>query len=550
MHTSWLDRALERKTTRRAFLIGAGVSTAGFAFGQVRFHRTLAAPTFATDPFTLGVASGDPAPDGFVIWTRLAPDPLNDGGGMPSEDVEVHWQVATDDAINNVVQEGTMFAEPEWAHTIHVEVTGLEPDRPYWYRFTAGDAVSPIGRTRTAPAAGALPDRFRFAFVSCQRWTDGFYSAYRDIAAQDLNLVVHLGDYIYEERISNGVGPRKPDLSADVRAEPTTLAHYRLRYTLYKLDPNLQAAHQQTPWVVTWDDHEVANDYANDNAPPRRDPKEFLQRRAAAYRAYYEHQPLRWETIPAGPFSQLYRRLAFGDLLAMNVLDTRQYRSFPTGRCSDTEHAANGGYCAASLDPERTILGAAQKRWLFDGFTTTTARWPVVANQVFFSRRNTNPTAAKPSYGDVGDKWDGYAAERDEVVRTMAAIGAQKPFNPIVITGDIHSNWVYDIKADWDRLDSAPTVGTEFVGTSISSEGNTRGNAILQCGGTAANPHQHFYNDNRGYVLCAVMPDRWQTDYRAVASVSDPNAPASTIATFVVEQGKPGVQQNGTCGPA
>jgi alkaline phosphatase D len=193
-------------------------------------------------------------------------------------------------------------------------------------------------------------------------------------------------------------------------------------------------------------------------------------------------------------------------------------------------------------------MGAAQKRWLLEGLATTTARWPVLANQVFFSRRNLNPTTAKPSYGDTGDKWDGYAAERDEVVHAMAAIGVQKPLNPIVITGDIHSNWVYDIKADWDRPDSAPAIGTEFVGTSISSEGDTRGIPIVQCGGTAANPHQQFYNDNRGYVLCTVMADHWQTEYRAVSSISDPNARAATIATFVVDQGKPGAQQNGACG--
>ncbi len=543
----WLDAAIERQTTRRAFLIGTGVGAAGFAFGQARLHRTLAAPTFATDPFTLGVASGDPAPDGFVLWTRLAPDPLVTGGGMTAEDVEVRWQVATDDAMRAVVQESTLLAQPEWAHSIHVEVAGLEPDRSYWYRFAAGEATSEIGRTRTAPAAGTLPQRFRFAFASCQRWPDGFYTAYRDMAAQELDLVVHLGDYIYEGGITNGVGPRKPDLAAEVRAEATTLARYRLRYALYKRDPHLQAAHRNAPWLVTWDDHEVVNDYANDNAPPRRDPREFLNRRAAAYRAYYEHQPLRWGTIPAGPDAQLYRRLAFGDLLAFNMLDTRQYRSFPTLTCPESEHAANGGYCAASRDPERTILGAAQKRWLLDGLATTTARWPVLANQVVFSRWNLNADPRTPSYGGSGDKWDGYAAERDAVVRAMAAIGARRPLDPIVITGDIHSNWVYDIKADWDRLDSAPAVGTEFVGTSISSEGDVRGIPIIRCGGTAANPHQRFYNDSRGYVLSTATPDRWLTQYRAVASVSDPNVPATTIATFVAERGKPGAQQDGAC---
>src|SRR2546430_1703983 len=230
-----------------------------------------------TDPFTLGVASGDPSPDGAVLWTRLAPDPLH-GGGMPAQPVDVAWQIARDDAMKDVARSGTAKALPDLAHSVHVEVTGLESDRPYWYRFRAAGAESPVGRTRTTPALGAAPQTFRFAFASCQNYTQGYYTAHANLAREDLDAVVFLGDYIYE-------GTARGNLVRDYerRGWSYSLADYRDRYAQYKTDKDLQAAHAAFPWIVTWDDHEVENNYAGgiDKEDPRN--KAALAERAAGY---------------------------------------------------------------------------------------------------------------------------------------------------------------------------------------------------------------------------------------------------------------------------
>ena len=294
---------------RRSFLFAATAALAA--------PRLWASPAFTAYPFTLGIASGAPLPDGVVLWTRLAPAPL-DGGGLPPAAIEVRWEVADDEGFRRIVGSGTTLAEPLLAHSVHVEVSGLAPARWYWYRFMAGDAVSPVGRTRTAPTAGAAVDRLRFAFASCQQYEQGFYAAHRHLAAEDLDLVVFLGDYIYESswgsrHVRKHEGP-----------EPTTLEQYRNRYARYKSDPDLQRSHAVFPWLVTWDDHEVDNDYANDRAEDL-DP-DFLVRRAAAYQAYWEHMPLRTGARPNGPHMQLYGRHEFGRLARVHVLDGRQYR--------------------------------------------------------------------------------------------------------------------------------------------------------------------------------------------------------------------------------
>lgn len=477
---------------------------------------------FAANPFSLGIASGDPLPNGVVLWTRLAPDPLH-GGGMPPEPVTVLWQLAADESMRRVVKQGTAVALPELAHSVHVEVDGLEPDRWYWYRFRAGSFTSPVGRTRTAPAPGARVERFRFAFASCQNWQDGYYGAYQHMAKEDLDLVVHLGDYIYESAVRENAVRRHDG------PEPVTLEAYRRRYALYKSDPDLQAAHRAFPWIVTPDDHEVQNDYAGSH-PQRGDPAIFLLRRAAAYQAYYEHQPLRHTSIPHGPDIQLYRRLRFGSLVEFNVLDTRQYRS-PQPSCQESERL--DGFCPAALDPHQTILGAAQRRWLLDGLTHSTARWNVLANQVIFAQHDQQ---AGPGREFNGDKWDGYVADRQAVLDLLAQ---GKSGNVVVITGDIHQNRVYDLKADFNDPES-PTVGAEFVGTSISSGGDVAPNTIYS---SSDNPHLRFRNSNRGYVRCEVTPSRWQADYRVVSTVRSRNATLTTLASFVVEDGRPGVQR-------
>lgn len=537
-----LQQRLGQRTTRRRFVFASAMSGALLATGGRATAQT--PPSFGRDPFSLGVASGDPAADGFVLWTRLAPDPLTPGGGMPTQPVDVQWQVGSDDQMRNIVQRGTASASPDWAHSVHVEVSGLEPNRWYWYQFKAGDAVSPIGRTRTAPAAGTTLDQFKFAFASCQKWSEGYFSAYRDLAAHDIDLVVFLGDYIYEYTIFGGV--RKESLPNAVRAQTRSLKQYRLRYSLYKTDPELQKVHASYPWIVTWDDHEVMNDYAGDQTFPDSPVDEFLLRRAAAYQAYYEHQPLRATAKPKGSHLLLYRRLSYGDLLHFHVLDTRQYRSPLALSCDEEERAKHDGYCAIELDPKRTMLGATQKQWLLDGLKQSTAQWNVLAQQVLMAEFNTGPNPAEPSFGGTrGDKWDGYAVERDEIVRTMAGIAQQRPFHPVVLTGDYHRNIVNDLKTDWSDPSKKSVIGSEFLVTSVSSEGDDPlkkdGKFSTRCGDTAANPHQVFYDNHRGYVLCNVTADSWQVDYRALPSVAKPDQPAFTLASFTTEANNPGV---------
>ncbi|MGH2530790.1 MAG: alkaline phosphatase D family protein [Thermomicrobiales bacterium] len=532
---------------RRTFIVTAA---AGLALprGAVLSWQ---GPPFSANPFALGVASGDPAADGFVIWTRLAPEPLVVGGGVPSEPIELRWQIATDEGMSQVVNEGTSTADPAWAHAVHVEVDGLEPDRWYWYQFKAGSEISPVGRSRTAPPSGARTDAFRFAFASCQNWSDGFYVAYRDMVAQDLDLVIFLGDYIYEQGLSDFGGVRRVTVPSEVRTEPRTLDQYRLRHALYKRDLDLQAAHARFPWVVTWDDHEVDNDYAGETPNPVYSSDEFLVRRAAAYRAYYEHMPLRERARPKGPHLQLFRRLSFGDLVTINALDTRQYRSHQHLSCSAEEHMQNGGYCAPSLDPSRTMLGADQKNWLLDGLASSTATWNVLAQQVPMAQHDGQAGPGVVFGGAIGDKWDGYAYERDELLAAMAELSRDRPLNPVVITGDVHDNRVYLLKTDWNAFDDASAVAVEFVGTSITSEGDDPlmqdGGFTTRCGSMPDNPHQTFFDNHRGYVLCTVAPDQWQTEFRVVPTVAEATASASTLATFVVEQGRSLAEQASAC---
>ena len=326
---------------RRTFVKLGGASAAALIFGFGPFtEKTWAEPRFSDYPFKLGVASGDPLPDGVVLWTRLAPDPLN--GGMPDKRVPVQWQVATDEAFANVVREGATFASPELAHSVHVEVGGLRPAGEYFYRFRAGSELSPVGRTKTAPAFGASVAEMNFAFVSCQQYEHGYFTAYRHMSEEDLDLVVHLGDYIYEYGPNQYVAPGG-NVRTHVGPEIVSLSDYRRRHAQYRTDEDLQAAHAAFPWAVTWDDHEVENNYADEIPEGGQSVEAFILRRAAAYQAYYEHMPLRRTSVPSGPDMQLYRRLTFGNLAEFNVLDTRQYR--------DDQAAGDG-------TPTRPIRGA------------------------------------------------------------------------------------------------------------------------------------------------------------------------------------------------
>jgi len=514
--------------SRRQLLSGAGALATLAWSGHSLAACARARPRFSDHPFKLGVASGDPRADSVVLWTRLAPDPLAREGGMGADPVTVGWEVATDERMQHVVQKGTVAATADLAHSVHVEVQGLEPARWYWYRFYSGDEMSSVARTRTAPGPGTQPERLRFAFASCQHWEFGRYAAYHHMLADELDLVVHLGDYIYE------TSARNPPVRRHDLPEATDLEGYRRRYALYKSDADLQAAHAAHPWIVTWDDHEVSNDYASDRSERRDALQDFLRRRAGAYQAYYEHMPLRRSTLPHGPDMRLYRDVSWGGLADFFVLDGRQYRAVQPcgeGRRGGGQLVAN---CAKRLDPAQTRLGAAQERWLFDGLGRVRSRWTILAQQQLMAQLRQRNRAGAEAYWTDG--WDGYAAARQ---RVLAEIRDRRVPNPVVIGGDIHSFWVTDLKVDF--TDAAPVVATEFVGTSISSPGIPY-EAFARV--LPDNPHVRFFDSRpRGYVRCTVTPERWLTELRALDNPADPRSPIGTLASFVVESGRPGAQR-------
>jgi alkaline phosphatase D len=478
------------------------------------------------DPFALGVASGDPTPTGVVLWTRLAPRPLDPDGGAPREPVDVMWEVADDESMGNVVARGREVALPQLSHSIHAEADGLRPDRWYWYRFRCGDAESPIGRTRTLPAWDAKPERLRLAFASCQRFEAGFYTAYQHMAEEELDLVLHLGDYIYEKPKDDPAMVRRV-LGGEVKS----LADYRIRYAQYRSDPNLQAAHARCPWLVTWDDHEVQNNYADDRSEDRGvPPHEFLRRRANAYQAYYEAMPLRRRSVPRGPDLQLYRKASFGRLAELLVLDTRQYRSDQP--YDDKTHPLD----QRVAEPGRSLLGARQRGWLESSLLQSPAAWNVLAQQVMMAMCDMDPGQDR-AYGM--DSWPGYLHERRQLIRFLRD---RLVANPIVLTGDFHANVASDLRVDDRRLEDA-VIASELVGTSISSDGDGGPDPKHEALRTQ-NPHVKFSNAERGYVSCTITPEAWRADFRCVPYVTRPDAPIATRASLVVESGNPGLQQS------
>jgi alkaline phosphatase D len=512
---------------RRQFLSGALALGAGF-LARPLVRRAWAQPRLASFPFTLGVASGYPLPTGVVLWTRLAPSPLQPGGGMPRDVVGVDWEIATDDRMSAVVRRGTIAATPAWGHAVHVEVDGLEPGRWYWYRFHAAGETSAVGRTRTAPAVNAAVDRLRFAFASCQQYEQGYYGAYHQMLAEDLDLVVFLGDYVYESSWG------REHVRKHGAPEPHTLEDYRIRHALYKTDPDLQAAHAAYPWIVTWDDHEVSNDYADDRSEQAHPREWYLARRAGAYKAYYEHMPLRRQMVPLGPHMRLHHRAGFGDLVQFHLLDDRQYRSPqpcpPRGRGGGS--AVVGAECGERLDPRLTMLGEVQERWLETGLDRVRTRWNVIAQQTLMAQVDRKPGDGQQLWTDG---WDGYPAARR---RLLEYLGQRKPANPVVIGGDVHSFWVTDLKPDFDDPRS-PVVATEVVGTSITSQFSRRQEDVDAL--KTDNPHLRFANGTRrGYVRVELTPPRMRVELRAMRSVTQPRAPVDTLATFVVDDGRPG----------
>ena len=491
----------------------------------VASSRVVAQPIFREYPFTLGVASGDPLPGGVVLWTRLAPEPLG-GGGMPMSRVDVGWEVARDPAFGSIVRRGTVVARPELGHSVHVEVTGLEPDREYWYRFRAGAEVSSPGRTKTAPTEGAAVNRLRFAVCGCNHYEHGFFTVFQQIADEQFDFVFHTGDYIYENRADGGRNPSC--VRQHHRDEIFTVVDYRNRYAQYKLDPALRAAHESAPFIVSWDDHEVDNDYAGDHDDRDTPPEVFLLRRAAAYQAYFESMPLRRAQFPAGPTLRLYRRLQFGDLIDLSVLDTRQHRS---------PQACGGGSatgCAEALDPARTILGSVQERWLFENLASAKARWTILGQQVPTYMRDFSKV--NPDRQFSMDKWDGYVASRHRLYERLKETEAP---NPIVLSGDVHLHYGADLKLDFTNPESE-TIGVELTNSSITSGGDGSEVAGNWESIRSDNPHITYHSGRRGYIDCVATQETLQTDFKIVDRVTVPGQPVRTGGSLVMEAGKPG----------
>jgi alkaline phosphatase D len=501
---------------RRSFVAGLGSSL--WLPSLARAEAPLAA-----DPFALGVASGRPMADQVVLWTRLmAADRIERLGPVYS----VGWAIAEDERMQKIVRSGEATAEAAWAHSVHVDVAGLKPDRPYWYRFTVNGKASPVGRTRTAPDPAARISRASFAFASCQQYEQGYYAALRHMAAEDLNAVLFLGDYIYEVSWGRDLVRRQDG------GRCTSLDDYRNRYALYKSDRDLQAAHAAHPWILTWDDHEVADDYTADISPSDPDPERFLQQRAAAYQAYWEHMPLSNSMRSSGPSLRLYDRYRFGDLAELFTLDDRQYRAHHACRATLNPRGKPLENCAERLDPGRTMLGPDQEKWFADGMAKASARWNLIAQQTLMAELDRGPGERHVYWADG---WDGYPVARQRLLERVAASPVK---DTLVLGGDVHSFWATDLKTDFADP-KARTVATEFVGGSITSQGppNDRVQGLL-----AKNPQIRFAQSGvNGYGVVVLDARQALVSFRTLGDVRDPRSGISTAKRFAVEAGKPGV---------
>ena len=510
---------------RRIFLLNAA-QLAAAAVSMPGLVRA-AGPSY---PFSLGVASGSPLPDGVILWTRVLVNPLANPLVNPL-DAEVNalayavrWEVAEDEAFSRIAARGSASAVPALAHSVHVDVRGLRPGRWYWYRFLLGDAVSPVGRTRTAPAAAELPALLKLVVASCQHWEFGTYAAHRHIAAAAPDLVAFVGDYIYEW------GPYRlthPDKA--VRSnESFTLSDYRARYAQYKSDRDLQAAHQAAPWIVTWDDHEVVNDYTgNVDAGGLAG---FAARRAAAYQAFYEHMPIRLPAASSHTQFSMFQRYDWGRLARFHVLDDRQYRA-PHACGVSTARRRD---CAQLENPQRAMLGAAQEAWLAQGLQGSGARWNILAQQTLMAQAS-QERIIKPGDGRFWtDGWDGYPAARRRLFDLLAQSRAA---NPLVVSGDVHSFFASELRRDFDQpaSNSNPVLAAEFCGTSITSSSRPQSRTDQM---VATNPHIRYgRSDRRGFILLAVTPTTSTASFMGLDDVHNAASDVATLARFTVAAG-------------
>lgn len=441
---------------------------------------------------------------------------------MPDRIFPVEWEIAADELFRRPVRRGVALARPESAHSVHVDVCGLRPGADYFYRFRAAGHISPVGRTRTAPAYGSHPQQLRFAFATCQNYQQGYFPTYRDMATLDLDFVAFLGDYIYE----NAVDPNALRQHEGI-AEPVTLAEYRNRYARYKTDPQLQAAHAAFPWIVTLDDHEIDNDWAAfvPQDPDLQSPEIFKARVLAGLRAWYEHMPLRAAPGADGGV-RIFRRFDYGDLARLHVLDTRQYRS-------DQATTLEG-----AREPWRTMTGVEQENWLVDGLTGGGQRWNLIANQAPMAQTDQRAGPEKLLWFDP---WDGYQVQRE---RLLTLLGSSQVANTLVCTGDRHFTMACDLRTDFDRPEFA-AVAAEITATSLTSNGDVDQTVWHRAWDRqiAEQPHWKYGDGRRGYLVTEVTDARALTTYRVPTTVKDPAAPVEAVAQFVVEKGKRGLEK-------
>jgi alkaline phosphatase D len=485
-----------------------------------------------SQPFSLGVASGAPRPDAVLLWTRVAPDLTQDSWLDPQQTLPLQYELFSDSGLRQQVRQGEVLVHAAQAWSAHVPIGGLQAGRSYWYRFRCGDAVSMVGSTRTAPPVQADVRQLRIALASCQHWEQGQFAAHREMAAQSLDFVLFVGDYIYETSSASYTIRRHGSPA------PESLADYRQRHALYKSDPALQANHAAHPWVLMWDDHEVVNDYANDHDPAYTEAAVFLKRRAAAYQAYFEHMPV-WlgpDAATGGASMRLYDQMVWGQLAELWTLDCRQYRH--PQACRDPYKG--GGRvvtgCDELADPARSMLGLSQEQWLTQGLVRSQRQWKIVAQATQISSTVLNaplPGAAKAVYTDA---WDGYPEARRRLLQTVADAGLQ---NVLVLGGDVHQNVAANLRLIPDDPHS-PIVASEIVGTSITSRGMGE-NLLARI--RAEHPDiVHARSDERGYTRLLVTPQELQCEFRTTAHpVRSADAPLSTQAQVRIEAGRPGI---------
>ncbi len=510
--------------SRRAFLAASAGTIGGLALGacgvdeprQTSAAGTTSRPTLpplklSADPFTLGVASGDPLASNVVLWTRLAPAPTTGGlAGMPDAPVDVTWQVATDEAFTSVVTSGTARTESGAAHSVHVDAGGLAPSTDYYYRFTAGGFTSPVGRTRTFAGGDSVPDHLRVGVVTCQDFGTGYYAAYRHLLDEDLHLVVHLGDYIYEHDL-----PIVRSLTPP--GTPTDLDGFRSRYAAYKADADLRAAHARYPFLVMWDDHEVTNNYAGNTGTFGQTADDMREMRAAAYRAWWEHMPVR-VAPPTDADVDIYRSVKIGGLARISLLDERQYADVPP--CRDSA-VSDTGDCPARAGNDREYLGPKQQSWFAQTVAPKDVVWDLVGNPTVVAGVNAGTLAAPAYYLET---WDGYPQARRRFIESLRTAGGQ----PVVLTGDYHAGMVADIHETPGDTSTA-VVTTELMTPAVTS--------VPFPLPRETNPHIHYATERHGYLTLDVEPTQITATFRLLDDIAKPDTAITTGATWRIAKG-------------